>query len=191
MNINMNKLVLVDENDNVIGTEDKMFVHQAGMLHRAFSIFLFRQTNNNLQLLLQKRHINKYHSGGLWTNSCCGHPLINEDIIFAANRRLKEELGIDVKLYYLDHFIYKSQINSGSLISLTEHELDHVLIGIYQDLKVVLDPNEVDEIKWINIEEFEMELLNFPNNFTVWLSLAWAVVKKNLLFINKLLEVVI
>ena len=180
----MNKLVLVDKHDNVIGIEDKMVVHQLGMLHRAFSIFIFRKQQGVLQVLLQKRQRNKYHSGGLWTNSCCGHPAIHEEIIFAGNRRLKEELGMDIPLHYLDTFIYKSKFTN----HLTEHELDHVLVGIYKEHPIKLDPNEVDGIKWSDLSELEQELLAFSENFTVWLPLAWSIVKNNLSFINNLLK---
>jgi isopentenyl-diphosphate delta-isomerase type 1 len=180
----VNKLVLVDEHDNIIGTEEKMVVHQLGMLHRAFSIFIFRKQQGVLQVLLQKRQRNKYHSGGLWTNSCCGHPGINEEIIFAGNRRLQEELGIDIPLHYLDNFIYKSEFTN----NLTEHELDHVLVGIYKEHYIKLDPNEVDDIKWSDLPELEQELLAFPENFTVWLPLAWSIVKNNLSFINTLFK---
>ena len=179
----MSKLVLVDEQDNVIGTEEKMVVHKLGMLHRAFSIFIFRKQQNTLQLLLQKRQINKYHSGGLWTNSCCGHPGIDEKITIAGNRRLKEELGIDIPLYYLDTFIYKYAF----INNLTEYELDHVLIGIYKEHCIKLDPNEVASIRWSNLLELDQELLTFPENFTVWFPLALKIIKNNLLFINKLI----
>lgn len=183
----MVELILVDEQDNIVGTAEKMLVHQSGMLHRAFSIFVFRKKDNNIQLLLQKRQINKYHSGGLWTNSCCGHPGLNQEIISSAGSRLQEELGINIKLYYLDRFIYNEKIKNNNYNTLIEHELDHVFVGIYQEDDVMFDHNEVDEIKWIDINTFELELLNFPENFTVWVGLAWDIVKKNLLFINNLL----
>ena len=108
----MNRVILVDHQDNVLGEEDKMLVHQFGILHRAFSAFIFKKLGNNLQLLLQKRHISKYHSGGLWTNSCCGHPLLHEDTKLAAMRRVKEELGIKVELEKVGSFIYKSKVSN-------------------------------------------------------------------------------
>ncbi len=178
----MEQLVLVDEQDNVIGTEEKLVVHQLGMLHRAFSIFIFRKQHNNLQVLLQKRQVNKYHSGGLWTNSCCGHPRINEEIIIAGQRRLKEELGIDLELKYLESFIYKNKFDN----LLVEYELDHILIGVYKQNQFNLDPNEVEEIQWINVSELEHKLLDSPKKFTIWLPLAWEIVKNNLLCLENL-----
>lgn len=183
----MTELILVDEQDNIVGTAEKMLVHQAGMLHRAFSIFVFRKKNNNIQLLLQKRNINKYHSGGLWTNSCCGHPSLNQEIIVSAGNRLQEELGINIKLYYLDRFVYKAKIKNNNYNTLIEHEVDHVFIGIYKEDNVMFNHNEVDAIKWVDINIFARELLNSPENFTAWVDLAWVIVKKNLLFINNLL----
>jgi len=183
----MVELILVDEQDNIIGTAEKLLVHQHGMLHRALSIFVFRKKNNSMQLLLQKRHNNKYHSGGLWTNSCCGHPGLNQEIIISANCRLKEELGINVKLYYLDRFIYKAEIENNNYNTLIEHEVDYVFVGVYQEDNIIFDRTEVDAIKWIDINAFEAELLAAPEHFTVWVGLAWTIVKKNLLFINNLL----
>lgn len=176
----MEQLVLVDEYDNVLGTEEKLLVHQQGLLHRAFSIFIFRKYNNTIQILLQRRNLNKYHSGGLWTNSCCGHPKLNEEIIFAGNRRLQEELGINVELQYIDTFIYKAAFSN----SLIEYELDHVLIGLYQEGQIKLNPVEVIEVKWIDLPGLEQKLLRSPQNFTAWLPLALEVIKNNFLDIK-------
>ena len=189
----MNNLILVDQNDNQIGTQEKLLVHQQGLLHRAFSIFVFRKYDNNLELLLQKRHKEKYHSGGLWTNSCCGHPEDQEDLIIAGQRRIKEELGIQVKLISVDKFIYRHRFYNGLL----EHELDHVLIGKYQNDLIIPNINEVEEFTWMNKDVFENWLLsvndsqqdfNFVNNniFTVWLLDAWKLVKNNFIQVEQL-----
>lgn len=170
-----NNLILVDENDQEIGYAEKMAVHRTGALHRAFSAFVFREHNHELQLLLQKRHIHKYHSGNLWTNSCCGHPEFKENTIVAGERRIQEELGITVKLFEIGAFVYKHQFANG----LIEHEFDHVLIGAYQHDIINPNPSEVDHVKWENIADFDRWLLANNDEFTVWLRGAWNVVKKN------------
>ena len=119
------KVVLVDKDDNEIGLMPKMEAHQKGILHRAFSVFLLNSDN---QILLQKRSSNKYHSGGLWTNTCCSHPRDGENIINAGKRRLSEEMGINTDLIEAFKFTYKAKLENG----LTEHEYDHVLIGKYK-----------------------------------------------------------
>lgn len=175
----MSNLILVDEYDNPIGTAEKILVHQLGKLHRAFSVFVFRKINDNLQLLLQKRHVSKYHSGGLWSNSCCGHPEIaEENVVSAAKRRLTEELGIQVELKSLGSFIYQHQFLNG----LIEHELDHVLVGTYQHDVIRPDPSEVDDFNWEDVNNFDYILMNdaTKNNFTVWLRPAWGIVRKHL-----------
>lgn len=173
----MEQLILVDNKDNQVGLAEKMLVHQSGMLHRAFSIFVFRKHQDSLQLLLQKRHSDKYHSGGLWTNSCCGHPSNGETIVSAAKRRLTEELGIHIDLDYLNYFIYKHTF----INNLTEHELDHVLVGLYKDdQEIIPNPVEIEDFKWIDLATLEQELLNFKEQFTVWLPLAYNIIKNNL-----------
>lgn len=162
----MNEMViLVDENDKEIGIEEKMKAHQEGKLHRAFSIFVF---NTNGEMLLQRRANNKYHSGGLWANTCCSHPKPGESIEQAAHRRLKEELGFDCELKELSHFIYKTKLDH----DLTEHEFDHVLIGKY-DGEIKPNKNEVDEIMWINIDDLKKEIEKHSENFTEWLKIAF------------------
>ena len=120
----MEKIILVDEHDNAIGTMEKMEAHRRGVLHRAFSIILF---NSNGEILLQKRSKSKYHSGGLWTNTCCSHPLPNESIQDATRRRLKQEMGIDLQPEFAFKFIYKTPLDQ----NLIEHEYDHVFIGTF------------------------------------------------------------
>ena len=126
----MNKLILVDENDLPLGTAEKMEAHEKGLLHRAFSVFIF---NAQGKMLLQQRAINKYHSGGLWTNACCSHPYFEEETLVAAEKRLQEEMGFVSELKELFSFIYKAPFENG----LTEHELDHVMIGYFNEEPII------------------------------------------------------
>ena len=144
-------VILVDENDNELGLMEKLKAHRKGVLHRAFSVFLL---NNSNQLLLQKRALSKYHSPGLWTNTCCSHPRDNETIIEAANRRLAEEMGISSTMKPLLSFIYKAEFDNG----LTEHELDHVVVGNFNG-QPSINEDEVCDWKWENID-----FLNVPKN---------------------------
>src|SRR5688572_11010720 len=118
----MEEVVLVDASDKVVGTMEKMEVHEKGLLHRAFSVFVF---NSKRELLMQQRALQKYHSAGLWTNTCCSHPRPGEETISAAKRRLKEEMGLEIELESQFSFIYKTTFGNG----LTEHEYDHVYFG--------------------------------------------------------------
>lgn len=158
------KLIIVDENDNQISTGEKLKIHQQGILHRCFSIFVFNSEGN---LLLQKRSRSKYHSGGLWTNTCCSHPRDGEDIKIAVHRRLKEEMGFDCNLKELFSFIYKAELDN----NLTEHEYDHVFSGFY-DGEIVANPEEVEDFKWIKPELLLKEINIGPKHFTVWLPIA-------------------
>ena len=121
------KVILVDKNDNQVGLMPKLEAHEKGVLHRAFSIFIF---NSKYELLLQKRASSKYHSGGLWTNTCCSHPREGEDTLDAANRRLDEEMGIKTSLRKVYDFIYKAELDN----QLTEHEFDHVFYGVFDNI---------------------------------------------------------
>lgn len=156
-------VVLVNEKDEAIGTMEKMEAHQKGLLHRAFSIFIF---NSKQELLLQKRASGKYHSGGLWTNTCCSHPRPHEPLILAAERRLKEEMGLQCDLNKAFSFVYKVSFDGG----LTEYELDHVLTGITDD-EPVLNVSEASEWRYISISDLEKELENNPEDFTFWFRL--------------------
>jgi isopentenyl-diphosphate delta-isomerase len=156
----MEQVLLVDENDQEIGIMEKMQAHREGLLHRAFSVLIFNSKN---ELLLQKRAVKKYHSGGLWTNTCCSHPRPEEQIVTAANRRLKEEMGIQAELNPLFHFIYKTELDNDMI----EHELDHVLIGISDSLPN-LNPEEAEDYRFISLAELNKEIKAFPDNFTVW-----------------------
>ena len=154
------QVVLISENDEVLGLMEKMQAHENGILHRAFSVFLF---NDKGEMLLQKRAADKYHSPNQWTNACCSHPRSGETYLEAANRRLKEELGIETELTPKFHFIYKADVGG----NLWEHELDHVFIGNYQQ-DFDLNKDEVAEIRYISMEDLDREIKENPENFTEW-----------------------
>ena len=158
--MNEEMLILVDENDNELGLMEKMEAHQKGLLHRAFSVFLLNDSN---QLLLQKRALDKYHSPGLWTNTCCSHPRKNEKVIDAGHRRLFEEMGIKSELKPFTSFVYKAEFDN----SLTEHELDHVYLGKSDDLPE-LNPEEAMEYKFVNPDRLIEDMKENPSNYTVW-----------------------
>lgn len=159
----MEHVILVDENDSPIGTMEKLEAHQKGVLHRAFSVLLF---NSKGELLIQKRSGNKYHSAGLWTNTCCSHPRPDETLTDAAKRRLREEMGIDVAVKSLYSFVYKVNLDKG----LIEHELDHVLIGHF-DGRPELNNNEVSDWRYASIPQLKKEIQENPDNFTHWFKL--------------------
>ncbi len=156
-------VILVDKKDNEIGIEEKLKAHQEGKLHRAFSIFVFDYSE---KLLLQQRANEKYHCGGLWSNACCSHPRPNETLDDATHRRLREEMGFDCKLDEIFSIIYKIKLNN----SLTEHEFDHVFIGKY-DGKINPNKNEVENFKWIGIEDLKKDISRSPNKYTPWLKI--------------------
>lgn len=158
-------LILVDENDRQIGTEEKMKAHEQGKLHRAFSIFIF---NPKGEMLLQKRAKSKYHSGGLWTNACCSHPRVGEELEKAAHRRLREEMGFDCELENENHFIYKVKLDHG----LTEHEFDYVFAGKY-DGEVKPNTEEADVFKWIDMKTLGKDIEAHPENYTEWFKIAF------------------
>ncbi len=154
------QVILVDKDDNQLGFMAKLEAHEKGLLHRAFSVFLFNDKN---ELLLQKRALSKYHSPGLWTNTCCSHPRDGESITEAANRRLSEEMGIAAQLEQKFSFIYVAELDQG----LTEHELDHVLMGNYNGHPHI-NPEEVADWKYIDIEELQMDVAQNTVNYTEW-----------------------
>jgi isopentenyl-diphosphate delta-isomerase len=158
------QVILVDQYDIPIGTMGKLEAHQKGLLHRAFSVFIFNHKN---EMLLQKRALTKYHSAGLWTNTCCSHPHPNEDTLVAANRRLKEEMGMTTTLIHKTSFIYETAFEN----NLTEHEFDHVFVG-YTDKDPIINKEEVDGFKWISLDHLKEELKTSPNNFTSWFKIA-------------------
>jgi len=165
------KVVLVDKNDNQIGLMPKMEAHQKGILHRAFSIFIINSQN---QILLQKRSANKYHSAGLWTNTCCSHPREGENIIDAGSRRLHEEMGIKTDLKVAFNFTYKAELENG----LIEHEYDHVLIGKFNGTPK-LNKDEAEDWKWISIEEVRKDIIENETDYTVWFVIAFEYFYKN------------
>jgi len=154
-------ILLVDEDDNVIGKEEKLKTHREGKLHRAFSIFVF---NSKGELLLQRRAKSKYHSSNLWTNTCCSHQRPGETLEEAIHRRLKEEMGFDCDLKKIFSFTYK--VNFAN--NLSEHEYDHVFIGNF-DGEPAPNPEEVDEWKWVDLEELKKDMQKNPDNYTYWL----------------------
>lgn len=156
----MEKVILVDLNDQVLGEMEKMEAHRKGLLHRAFSVFILNSSN---ELLLHQRAWDKYHSGGLWTNACCSHPRPGENLINAGKRRLFEEMGLKADLKELYSFIYRAELDC----DLTEHEFDHVLLG-YSDEIPSPASEEVAAWKYISIEEIKKDLKNSPENYTFW-----------------------
>lgn len=170
-------VILVDENDKIIGTEEKLKAHQNANLHRAFSIFIF---NDKDQLLLQQRALNKYHSAGLWTNTCCSHPRPGEETISAARRRLKEEMGFDSELIEAFSFKYKTAFNNG----LTENEFDHVFFGKHND-DPILNSQEANAYKWVDLKWLEQNMEDEKEIYTVWLKICF---KKNKSAILSFLE---
>lgn len=156
-----NKVILVDRQDKEIGTELKLKAHQDGALHRAFSIFVF---NSKGELLLQKRSSKKYHSGGLWSNTCCSHPQPGETIIPAAHKRLKEEMGFDCDLKEIFSFTYRAKLSGG----LIEYEFDHILVGNF-DGEPKANPDEVEEIKWIDSRFLIRDIEQNQEKYTYWL----------------------
>jgi len=155
----MEKVILVNEKDEEIGVEEKIKAHREGKLHRAFSIFIF---NKKGELLIQKRAKSKYHSGGLWSNTCCSHPRPKEGLMEAAKRRLKEEMGIECELKEIFKLIYKVKV--GKLI---EHEIDHVFVGKF-DGKPKPNKKEVEGWKWVSLKELEKDMKENPEKYTEW-----------------------
>ena len=170
----MNKteyVILVDPQDNEIGSMEKMEAHQKGVLHRAFSVFIF---NSKGELLLQQRAASKYHSPLQWTNTCCSHQRKGESTIDAAKRRLIEEMGIECDVTIAYTFLYQSDVGQG----LIEHELDHVLIGYINKLNIPFNSSEVNATKYASLEWIEKELLLNPEQFTKWFIITFNDLKK-------------
>ncbi len=164
----MEEVLLVDEQDRVLGTEEKLRAHRdGGNLHRAFSILICDPCG---RMLLQLRSRQKYHFGGLWSNACCGHPRPGEPLDQAAHRRLREELGFDTPLREIFSFIYRvDDPRSG----LTEHEYDHVYLGIFEGTPRP-DPGEVDDYKWVEPGDLQRDLGRHPGRYSPWFRLAFA-----------------
>ena len=163
------QVILVDAQDNPTGTLGKLAAHEQGLCHRAFSVFVFRQQATGWQCLLQQRQLDKYHCGGLWTNTCCSHPFPDEDMASAALRRLQEEMGFVVPLHYVDKFHYIAHFDNG----LTENEMDHVFVGYFeQPCQIEPEPTEVAQFAWVDLTTLQANLKTDPNIYTPWLSSA-------------------
>jgi isopentenyl-diphosphate delta-isomerase len=165
----MEQVILVNEMDVELGLMEKMEAHTKALLHRAFSVFVF---NSIGEMLLQQRAITKYHSGGLWTNTCCSHPRPGETVLQAANRRLKEEMGFETNLIKVLDFVYKAPFSNG----LTEHEFDHVLVGYYDG---IINPNqeEVEKYSFNSFSDIEISINESPEIYTEWFKIAFPLIK--------------
>ena len=163
-------VVLVDTEDKEIGLAEKLSAHQQNLLHRAFSVFIFREKPER-ELLIQQRALSKYHSPGLWTNTCCSHPRAKENVVDAGQRRLKEELNIVTTLQDIGWFHYNAHFNNG----LSENEIDHILIGtISSHLEIKPNPEEIHAYRWVTLQDLQREITENPSQFTPWLPLALA-----------------
>lgn len=162
----MEQVILVDEDDRQVGVAEKLSAHREALLHRAFSIFVF---DAEKRLLLQRRARGKYHSGGLWSNTCCGHPRPGETVRAAAQRRLREEMNFVCELREAFHFIYRAELGNG----LVEHEYDHVLVGEF-DGSPAPSLAEVEDWRRIGMDELRCDLRERPHRYSSWLKLALA-----------------
>jgi isopentenyl-diphosphate delta-isomerase len=156
------QVILVDEQDNPIGAAGKLAAHRSGSLHRAFSIFVFDRSG---RLLLQRRAATKYHSGGLWSNTCCSHSRPGERTAAAARRRLREEMGIECTLTEVFSFVYRAELGNG----LIEHEYDHVFFG-WHGGAAVLNPQEADAARWVHMDALAADVRRRPQAYTFWLA---------------------
>ena len=154
------KVILVNENDEKIGLMSKQEAHEKGLLHRAFSVFIF---NDKGELMLQQRAFDKYHSPGLWTNTCCSHQRNGEGSLQAGKRRLAEEMGFTTPLKETTSFIYKAPFDNG----LTEHELDHILVGTFNG-EPVINTEEVAAWKWMSLQDVKSDMEKHPEHYTAW-----------------------
>lgn len=168
----IDKVILVDKNDKVLGEMEKMEAHEKGLLHRAISVFI---VNSKGEWLIHQRAFNKYHSNGLWTNTCCSHPYPEETSVDAANRRLMEEMGMKAPLQEIFAFTYKEELDN----QLTEHELDRVFIG-FSDEKPQPNADEVSNWKYIDFGELKKDVKNNPQNYTVWFKKIYKRVEEHL-----------
>lgn len=158
------RVILVDAEDNAIGTADKLEAHRAGRLHRAFSVFIF---NDRGEMLLQQRAEGKYHSGGLWSNACCSHPGPGEAVESAARWRLQEEMGFTCPIEHVSEMVYRTDVGGG----LIEYEYDHLFVGRWNG-RPAPDPAEVADWRWVAMEELEAEVARHPRRFTYWFRVA-------------------
>jgi isopentenyl-diphosphate Delta-isomerase len=170
---NNDTVQLVDEQDRPLRLMGKLAAHESGVLHRAFSAYVFQVRAGQRHMLLQKRAVAKYHFGGLWTNACCGHPLEGTSPAEAGMRRLFEEMNIRCELRAVGSFIYRAE----SANSLIEHELDHVLVGTFEGELPAPNPLEADGARWISLDALAQELAQAPESFTPWFSQGYAVIR--------------
>jgi isopentenyl-diphosphate delta-isomerase len=166
------EVILVDQDDNETGTCGKMEAHSKGLLHRAFSVFIF---NGRGELLIQRRALGKYHSGGLWTNTCCSHPVPGEQTIQAAHSRLSREMGLTCDLEFAFTFTYRAEMDQG----LIEHEFDHVFFG-RTDAEPRLNPEEAMDWKYIDPDGLSRALETHPAEYSAWLGICWSKVRSHL-----------
>lgn len=162
----MEQVILVNKYDEEIGLMEKMEAHEKGLLHRAFSVFIF---NDHDQLLLQRRATSKYHSGGLWTNTCCSHPRNGESVVQGGSRRLQEEMGFTTSLKPIHSFIYEAKLDN----DLTEHELDHILIGRFNESPFI-NPQEVEDWKFMAIHDIQNDIAQHPESYTEWFKIIFS-----------------
>lgn len=160
------QVILVNEQDEQVGTMGKQEAHEKALLHRAFSVFIL---NDNNEIMLQQRAAQKYHSPLLWANTCCSHQRVGETNIEAGRRRLREEMGFEVELKDVFHFIYKAPFDNG----LTEHEFDHVMVGYYKEAPVI-NPEEVEAWKWMSIEGIKRDMEENPQLYTAWFKIIFS-----------------
>ncbi len=170
--LNTHDIILVNEKDEPIGTIEKMEAHRKAMLHRAFSVFIF---NSKGEMLLQQRALNKYHSGGLWTNACCSHPRPGQETSAAAEIRLQEEMGFSVKLKKIFEFTYKSEFDNG----LTEYEFDHVFTAVYDGI-IAPNKDEVNDYCYKSIGQVRESLQSHASKYTAWFHIAFPMIEKYL-----------
>jgi len=166
----MIKIIKVDKEDNKTGEIEKLEAHKKGILHRAFSIFIF---NKKGEMLLQKRADEKYHGGGLWSNTCCSHPTKEGDIVNQAKKRLIEEMGFETELEKVGLINYKAKVGD-----LTENEMDHIFFGTYRG-SVDPNPEEVSDYRWVSISDLEKEMEEDPEKFTPWFKIIYTKLKKS------------
>ena len=169
-------LILVDQNDNKVGEASKWDAHINGLLHRAFSVVFVRDGSSSKEILLTQRALGKYHSGGLWTNTCCSHPRAGEELDEAVPRRLAEELGVlGVPCTEIGSFYYRADFDNG----ITEHEYDHVFLGEY-DGPVAPDPEEISDWRWVTADELMRDVEAHPEQYSVWCPKVFALVMERL-----------
>ena len=157
------EVILVDDQDRVTGSMEKLQAHRRGLLHRAFSIFVF---NDRFELMLQRRSSRKYHSGGLWSNTCCSHPVTGESLLDAAHARLRHEMGFDCSVREVFSLTYRADVGAG----LTEHELDHVFVGSYNG-QPRPNPAEARDWRWMDLSLLRQRIETHPDEYTAWLKL--------------------